>query len=519
MKKIPYNSYINFPGLATIFNTNTTPQDCLKRCAFTSITLSARLLGSAGREAPLNPEKIAGILDGIETQFSILASMVMTVEGSKHAINFHSDHLEQLKIADLSHSETIDRITRLYFSIVTKSRTRYGSEDQMNHIRKHFQLPEIAVEIATVCPSDATVTSFIDIGHLTKASYYNAEDELFMTVHQISECWFRIAINELTCIADLFEKEDIRWPSYRSHFASTARILQYLSEHILLLEHMILADYHPLRVALRGASGGQSQQAYTMVHLAKKAFSKFLILLTHQHTSILDILEAPRLQGDFAAMVDHFSRLERLLKNFFFQHYALSSSVIGSQSFGSIGHELVSLSDKFVQPMFQEIDQAKYDLTLKTNFQYGASSGIIILETENFCPKPPAQEQNESSLADCVIDGYFNAISSLDSDKWIQLFDEDGYIEDPVGSRPYIGHRELFVFFKGVKRTFSTLNMKILTQKRDKNCAEVEWSANATSYHGKQLSFSGKEVFQIGPTGKITSAKVYWDPSVVAAQL
>lgn len=519
MKQIPYNSYINFPGLATIFNISTTPQDCLKRCAFTSISLSARLLGSAVREAALHPGKIADILGGIETQFSILASMVMPAEDSTHAISFHSDHLEQLKLVDPSHSETIDRITRLYFSIVAKSRTQFGSEEQMNHIRKHFQLSEIAVKIAVVCPSDAIVASLIDIEHLAKASYYNSEDELFMTVHQISECWFRIAINELTSIEDLFEKEDTRWLSYQSHFAATARILQYLSEHILLLEHMILADYHPLRVALRGASGGQSQQAYAMVNLAKKAFSKFLILLNHQHTSILDILEAPRLQGDFVSMVDHFSKLERLLKNFFFQHYALSSSVIGSQSFGSIGHELVSLSDKFVQPMFQEIDQAKYDLTLKTNFQYGASSGVIILETETFCPRPPAQEQNESSLADCAIEGYFSAISSLDSEKWIQLFDEDGYIEDPVGSRPYIGHRELFVFFKGVRRTFSALNMTILTQKQDKNCVEVEWSADATSYHGKQLSFSGKEVFQIGPSGKITSAKVYWDPSVVATQL
>ena len=62
------------------------------------------------------------------------------------------------------------------------------------------------------------------------------------------------------------------------------------------------------------------------------------------------------------------------LKNFFFQHYILSSSIIGSQSFGSIGYDLVSLVDKFVQPIFPEIDQAKYDLTLKTNFQYGVNS-------------------------------------------------------------------------------------------------------------------------------------------------
>lgn len=518
MKQIPYNSYINFSGLASLYKTASQPQDILLTSASLSLQLSSRLLGSTLKESHPSPEKVSDILSGIHTQFRILETMITSRSDNPPSQIFHSGYFEAFLQLNSSSSDTLDGITRAYFSVMKKYGACLGAEKQMNRIRTQGGLPEIVVNFSTNS-SDNAATCPMDIGHLTKASYYNSEDELFMTVHQISECWFRIGLEELSSIERLFGEGTTDWATYQPHFAATIRILQFLSEHILLLEHMVLADYHPLRVALRGASGGQSQQAYALVHLAKKAFSAFLTLLSEHQVSVLTVLEAPRRYGDFVTMVNHFSRLERTLKNFFFQHYALSSSVIGSESFGSIGHELVSLSDKFVQPMFQEIDQAKYDFTLKTNFQYGATAGVIILETEEAPPTVPASEPTEVNLIDCAIKGYFDAISELNSEKWIGLFAETGYIEDPVGSRPYIGHRELFIFFKGVKRTFSALTMTILNQQRDQNRVEVEWHAEASSYHGKHLSFTGTEVFTICPQGKILSAQVYWDPSVVAAQL
>ena len=101
-----------------------------------------------------------------------------------------------------------------------------------------------------------------------------------------------------------------------------------------------------------------------MFSLAKKTFSEFLLRIKEENKQIIEILEHPDRYPGLLAIVNHFTKLERSLKNFFFQHYMLSSSIIGSQSFGSIGHDLVSLVDKFVEPVFKEIDQAKYDLTL-----------------------------------------------------------------------------------------------------------------------------------------------------------
>ena len=193
-----------------------------------------------------------------------------------------------------------------------------------------------------------------------------------------------------------------------------------------------------MRVALRGASGGQSHQAHMLVYLAKDSFTAFLKLLEKKSKRISDVLEYPIDNVNLLSAVKHFERLERGLKNFFFQHFALSSGIIGSRSFGSIGHEVVSLADRFVQPIFKEIDDAKYELALKTNFQYGESAGILIHEKEEITAIPEESLLSNHDVVNGAIDGYFEAISNFDSEKWIQLFSEDGYIEDPVGTRPYI---------------------------------------------------------------------------------
>ena len=135
----------------------------------------------------------------------------------------------------------------------------------------------------------------------------------------------------------------------------------------------------------------------------------------------LAILENPVIFKNHNSTISSLTELERSLQNFYFQHYKLSCSVIGSQSFGSIGFDLATLAKKFTEPLFVEIDNAKYDFTLKTNFKYGAFAGKIILEKENFEPVTaseytgPQSIMVAKSIMDKTIGKYFGAISSLQS--------------------------------------------------------------------------------------------------------
>jgi ketosteroid isomerase-like protein len=157
---------------------------------------------------------------------------------------------------------------------------------------------------------------------------------------------------------------------------------------------------------------------------------------------------------------------------------------------------------------------------MKTNFQYGEEAGTLIMKDENYNldHEKYGLAEDEEMIND-VIRRYFDSISDLNMEDWVQLFASDGYIEDPVGSRPYIGHQQLSVFFKGVLRFFAELEMTIKEKVTKKECTEVSWTAQAKTYNGKDISFHGKEVFHIGAKGEIFAAEVYWGPSMIAEQL
>ncbi|WP_107039760.1 nuclear transport factor 2 family protein [Brumimicrobium mesophilum] len=516
MKKIPYNLYIHFEKLNSFFEESTDRKEVFLRCGMASIEFSTFLLGNTlNKDKIYNADKITDILKGIESQFKILSSGDFS-KGEKGFQNSFSDNIDNLKLVGEEFAGVIDRISANYFELSKK--VEMGLDGPMNGIRKHFNLSEITVENydVRVYMDYPNVVKMLRINEL---EYFNSEDTLFMVTHQISECWFKIGVNELQTIHSLIQDSGFDHPKIGHHFNVSYEVLLYLSEHILILEHMVLAEYHPLRVALRGASGGQSQQAPGLFYFSRLIFDKYLKHLENENKSIVEVLEKPEENTVSVAVLNNFSKLERSLKNFFFQHYILSSNIIGSQSFGSIGFDLVSLVDKFVEPIFKEIDQAKYDLTLKTNYQYGNSAGILVLEKEGPTPENAEKHTSNVDTIDSTVNNYFDAISRFDQEGWIGLFSEDGYIEDPIGSRPYIGHKELAIFFKGVIRFFTEFSMEIESKKFEEESIKVSWNTKATSYNGKEIIYKGVEEFKINEAGKIMSAQVEWDPSVIADQL
>lgn len=520
MKQNPYGLYIHLEQLSTFWNNSNSKEENILKCSLVSIERSASLLSNTLTRTETTASDLCyKILEGIEAQFSLLNQYSFTnLPKKKSPLSAFSNNIESFKSLEIQYTNCIDRITKQYFQLTKKIGIELGLGFQMNAIRQHFNL---AID-NTKFVMYLDYQTFIEqdkISNLEKDAYYNSEDALFMTVHQVSECWFRIVLNELEAIEKHFESGLLNPKEVYASFHFITIILAYLSEHIFLLEHMVLADYHPLRVALRGASGGQSLQAHKIFSKSKKLFANFLSYLIQQQRSILVVLEQPHKFKNSMLLIQSFERLERALKTFFFNHYLLSANVIGSQSFGSIGYELVSLADKFVAPIFPEIDQAKYDFTLKANFLYGSTSGILILEKEGFKPKAKNKSKLPTSLIDRTIDAYFGAISALDAKKWIELFETDGYIEDPVGSRPYVGHKELAIFFKGILRTFSKFDMRILQKTYQNAGVEVSWQATAIAYNDKIIQFKGKEMFEINSNGKIIAAQVLWNPSIVGEQL
>jgi tryptophan 2,3-dioxygenase len=91
-----------------------------------------------------------------------------------------------------------------------------------------------------------------------------ANDEvLFITIHQIDELWFKLAIRELVCVRDCLAQQPVPEQSLAlvvRGLRRTALLMHNVAQHFALMETMTTRDYLAFRDKLTPASGFQSAQ-------------------------------------------------------------------------------------------------------------------------------------------------------------------------------------------------------------------------------------------------------------------
>jgi tryptophan 2,3-dioxygenase len=89
------------------------------------------------------------------------------------------------------------------------------------------------------------------------------DEVLFITIHQIDELWFKLALRELVTVRDLFKQPRVPEQSLASAVRSLRRmglIFHSVAAHFALMETMTTRDYLAFRDKLFPASGFQSAQ-------------------------------------------------------------------------------------------------------------------------------------------------------------------------------------------------------------------------------------------------------------------
>jgi tryptophan 2,3-dioxygenase len=89
------------------------------------------------------------------------------------------------------------------------------------------------------------------------------DEVLFITIHQIDELWFKLALRELVVVRDLFKQPRVPEQSLASAVRCLRRmalIFHHIAEHFALMETMTTRDYLAFRDKLSPASGFQSAQ-------------------------------------------------------------------------------------------------------------------------------------------------------------------------------------------------------------------------------------------------------------------
>lgn len=89
------------------------------------------------------------------------------------------------------------------------------------------------------------------------------DEVMFITIHQIEELWFRLALRELVAARDLFVKVPVPEQALAAAVRGIDRmtaLMGFAGEHFALMETMTTRDYLAFRDKLNPASGFQSAQ-------------------------------------------------------------------------------------------------------------------------------------------------------------------------------------------------------------------------------------------------------------------
>ena len=124
-----------------------------------------------------------------------------------------------------------------------------------------------------------------------------------------------------------------------------------------------------------------------------------------------------------------------------------------------------------------------------------------------------------SQVVPPVVSEYFAAIRRMDPTAWVACFAEQATSFEPGAPAPLQGHTALRQFFVGVLGAFQKIGMTEDHVFSSGNRVAVKFTGRGMGKNGREVTFEGIDVFEIGRDGKIQTMWGYWDPSAMMAQL
>lgn len=118
-----------------------------------------------------------------------------------------------------------------------------------------------------------------------------------------------------------------------------------------------------------------------------------------------------------------------------------------------------------------------------------------------------------------TIRAYFDAISDLNAEAWLNTFAEDAESYDPADALPSRGHEELRRFFQNIAGALKQLTMTPEHVFIVGNQAAVKWTGRGVGNNGRSIHFEGIDLIEINEDGKIQTVRAYWNPLELMSQL
>ena len=204
------------------------------------------------------------------------------------------------------------------------------------------------------------------------ADLCNDDELFFQSIHQAMEIWMKIVGFEMVKITRYLDGDHLQRASL--HLQRVARMFDYLSDGLPILETMSQADYHEIRLALGRGSGQDSPGFNACLEELPRLWAPFTRALErHGCTDLVDLLKTPHDKKHEAlyyvaqGMID----VDKSFQHFRYVHLQMARREIGLAVKSLKGVPARSLEQGILKAAFPELWAAIEQLTVATNPVYG----------------------------------------------------------------------------------------------------------------------------------------------------
>ena len=219
------------------------------------------------------------------------------------------------------------------------------------------------------------------------------DELLFQTVHQSSELWLKLAVEEVGEATGLVQHDDIAAAIRLLRRANLC--LRLITDQLEMLEHMSPWEYHEVRKVLGHGSGFDSPGFRGIREVTPALGRAFADALEQAGLTIVELHLRGREHEDLYQLAEQLIEWDERVSVWRYRHYKVISRVIGAHVVGTQGTPVEVLGRLIHQTFYPDLWEARDRLTaLSIEPEAGDSQGSAAgtpeaMETD---PNQPADD-------------------------------------------------------------------------------------------------------------------------------
>jgi len=201
----------------------------------------------------------------------------------------------------------------------------------------------------------------------TAAEWVHRDELLFATVHQSSELWLKLASNEVSEAARLFDSDAV-WPAVRL-LRRAVMAIGYVTTTLEMLEQMSPWEYQEIRVVLGHGSGFDSPGFRAVSAATRQAGSAFTKLVGRAGLELVELYQRGREFEDLYQAAEALTDWDERIWVWRFRHYAVVARSLGEDTTGTQGTPVAVLGKLIAQRQLPELWKARAALVERFDAQ------------------------------------------------------------------------------------------------------------------------------------------------------